>query len=127
MQITQSKHTCSSTLDKLSALLAEKGIQVFTTIDHSAAAVEQDMDLDFTTVVIFGDPKVGTLLMQADRRLAVELPLKILIWQQDGSCQVGYNKLQDIVEKNNYDLGDKQNIVAKIDDLMATLVSNICE
>jgi uncharacterized protein (DUF302 family) len=127
MQITQSTHTCSGTLDKLSALLAEKGIRVFTTIDHSAAAVEQDMDLDFTTVVIFGDPKVGTLLMQADRRLAIELPLKILIWQQGDSCQVGYNKLQDIAENNNYDLGDKQNIVTKIDDLMATLVNNICE
>ena len=63
--------------------------------------------------------------MQVDRRLAIDLPLKILVWEEDGICKVGYYSLADIVANLGYDLGEKVQIVKKIDGLMDLIINNI--
>ncbi len=126
MKVMQSENSAAETLSNLEDFLAQKDIGIFAKIDHSKAALDSGLDLPFTQVIVFGDPKVGTLLMQIDRRLAIDLPLKILVWEEDGVCKVGYHSLADRVSSLGYDLGDKIQIVNKIDGLMDLILKNIC-
>ncbi len=68
-------------LDRLEAALAANGITVFARIDHAAGAAAVGMTLRPTIVLIFGNPKAGTPLMQADQRIGLDLPLRMLAWQ----------------------------------------------
>jgi uncharacterized protein (DUF302 family) len=61
-----------------------------TTFDHGAGARSVGLDLPAEVVLAFGDPAVGTRLMQLDPAIGIELPLKLLLWEQDGATQVGF-------------------------------------
>jgi len=78
-----SHHSVADTLDRLSAALRAKGVHEFARIDHAAGAAEVGQPLRPTTVVIFGNPAAGTPLMQADQRIGLDLPLKVLVWQDE--------------------------------------------
>jgi uncharacterized protein (DUF302 family) len=69
------------TLERLEAEVKAKGLTVFARIDHAAGAATVGMALRPTTVLVFGNPKGGTPLMQASQLLGLELPLKVLVWQ----------------------------------------------
>ncbi len=83
----KSAHDVKATADRLEAVLAEKGMTVFARIDHAAGAEKAAMQLRPTELVIFGNPKVGTPLMQCDQNVAIDLPQKALI-HEDASGQV---------------------------------------
>ena len=85
--------------------LNSRGITVFATIDHQAAAKAVGENMQPATVLIVGNPKVGTALMQENPRLAIELPLKILIYEEDKTVKIRYEKIAAIAKK--YDI--KQN------------------
>jgi uncharacterized protein (DUF302 family) len=88
----ESAHSAAETLSRLEAVLKTKGIQVFARIDHAAAAADAGLNLRPTVVLIFGDPRAGTALMQADQHVGVDLPLKALIWEDAGGhAFVTYN------------------------------------
>jgi uncharacterized protein (DUF302 family) len=79
-------------MDMLAASVARHGMTVFARIDHAAAAKEAGMTLAPTEVLIFGNPKGGTPLMQAAQTLGIDLPLKALVWQDEaGKTWIGYN------------------------------------
>jgi len=79
-------------MDRLAASVAKHGMTVFARIDHAAAAKEVGMALLPTEVLIFGNPKGGTPLMQAAQTLGIDLPLKALVWQDDADkTWIGYN------------------------------------
>jgi uncharacterized protein (DUF302 family) len=78
-----SQHSVSLTADRLVSLLESKGMTVFNRIDHAAAAQAAGIELRPTTLVIFGNPKVGSPLMQCSQTTAIDLPQKMLIWQDD--------------------------------------------
>jgi uncharacterized protein (DUF302 family) len=80
----QSHHSVAETLERLASVLKAKGVREFARIDHAAGAAEVGMKLRPTTVVIFGNPAAGTPLMQADQRIGLDLPLKVLVWQDAG-------------------------------------------
>ncbi len=80
----QSPHPVGETVDRLEAVVKEKGLTVFARIDHAAGAKKAGMDLRPTELIIFGSPKVGTPLMQAEQTMGLDLPLKVLVWQDDG-------------------------------------------
>jgi len=87
-----SAHTSEETLARLEAALKAKGVQVFARIDHAAGAAAVGLELRPTAVVIFGDPRAGTGLMQADQRVGLDLPLKALVWEDaSGRAFVSYN------------------------------------
>jgi uncharacterized protein (DUF302 family) len=87
-----STHDVATTLQRLLAALAAKGITVFAQVDHAAGAASAGMVLRPTTVVIFGNPVAGTPLMQAAQTTGIDLPLKILVWQDaQNAVQVSYN------------------------------------
>ncbi len=78
-----SRFGVAETLDRLTALLESKGVRIFARIDHAAAAAEVGLDMRPTEVLVFGNPKLGTLVMQAVPTLAIDLPFKALAWEDD--------------------------------------------
>ena len=87
----ESKSSVKDTGDKLVKALEEKGIKVAARIDHAAGAKAAGLDLPPTEVIMFGNPKLGTPLMQAERTAGLDLPMKVLIWQDaKGKVWVGY-------------------------------------
>jgi uncharacterized protein (DUF302 family) len=80
----------AATVAKLTDLLAAKGMKVFAVIDQSAEARAAGLELRETVLVIFGSPAAGTLVMEAVPLAAIDLPLKVLIWDEEGQTRVSY-------------------------------------
>lgn len=88
----KSNHGVSATADKLELLLKKKGMTVMNRISHSDGAAGVGLELRPTELVIFGNPKVGTPLMQCAQSVAIDLPQKALIWEDEsGQVWLGYN------------------------------------
>lgn len=97
-----SKYDVKTTADKLEAALKQKGMTLFARIDHGAGANSVGLELRPTELVIFGNPKVGTPLMQCAQSVAIDLPQKMLIWQQEnGETWLSYNKPQYLVDRHS--------------------------
>ena len=97
-----SKHSVDETLQRLQALLQEKNIKVFTLIDHSGEAVKAGLAMRPTKLLIFGNPKGGTPLMQAAPTTAIDLPLKALVWEDvDGNVKLTYNDPTYLQQRHN--------------------------
>jgi len=88
----KSPHDASTTMNRFEAVLQQKGMTIFARIDHAAGATKVGQELRPTEVVIFGNPKVGTVLMQCAQTAGIDLPLKALVWQDEaGQVWLGYN------------------------------------
>lgn len=88
----KSNHSVSDTADRLESVLQEKGMKIVARVNHGASARSVDLELRPTELVIFGNPKVGTPLMQCTQTVALDLPQKALIWEdEDGQVWLGYN------------------------------------
>lgn len=80
------------TVQKIEETLQAKGIKLFTVIDHSGEAERAGLSMRPTKLLIFGNPKAGTPLMLAAPSIAIDLPLKILVWENsEGQVQISYN------------------------------------
>jgi uncharacterized protein (DUF302 family) len=77
----QSRHGAKDTADRLDAAVKARGMAVFARIDHAAGATEAGLSLRPTELVVFGNAKGGTPLMQSNQMIGIDLPLKALIWQ----------------------------------------------
>jgi uncharacterized protein (DUF302 family) len=89
---SRSSHGPAETADRLAAAIAERGMTVMARIDHAAAAAKVGMELRPTQVLIFGNPRGGTPLMQAAQTIGIDLPIKALVWQDEqGRTWLGYN------------------------------------
>jgi uncharacterized protein (DUF302 family) len=81
-----------ATLHWLETTLAAKGVTVFARIDHAAGASAVGLALPPTTVLIFGNAQAGTKLMQINQRIGIDLPLRILVWTDEGgTTRISYN------------------------------------
>ncbi len=87
--IKQSPHDVATTADRLVAVIKKAGATVFARIDHQAGAMKAGMEMQSATVVLFGNPKIGTPIMKANPRAAIDLPIKVLIWSEGGKTQIG--------------------------------------
>jgi uncharacterized protein (DUF302 family) len=85
-----SPRSFADTVARLKDLLAAKNVKLFSVIDQRAAARDIGMDLRDTTLVIFGSPAAGTPVMDAHPLAALDLPLKVLIWDDAGQVKVSY-------------------------------------
>ena len=92
MSLTTAKsvHSVPATVDRLIAALGRRGITVFARIDHAAGARKAGLELADEELLIFGDPRAGTVLMQADATVGYELPLRLLIWDAGDQTMIGY-------------------------------------
>ncbi len=97
----KSAHDVTSTADRLEHILTEKGMTVFIRINHAEGAQKVGKELRPTEVLLFGNPNVGTPLMQCAQSVAIDLPQKALIWQDDaGEVWVTYNDPQYLAERH---------------------------
>ncbi|SDG29252.1 Uncharacterized conserved protein, DUF302 family [Limimonas halophila] len=97
----KSEHSVETTLDRLASALESKGLTVFARVDHRENAKGADLDLPATQVLIFGNPKLGTPLMQAQRSVAIDLPQKALAYQDDeGQVWLAYNDPAYLAERH---------------------------
>jgi uncharacterized protein (DUF302 family) len=93
MTIVQSHFDAKTTMDRMAEAVEAHGITVLARIDHAAAAAKAGLALRPTEVLIFGNPKAGTPLMQAEQTVGIDLPLKALVWQDaEGKTWLGYNE-----------------------------------
>jgi uncharacterized protein (DUF302 family) len=98
--------------------LKAKGVKVMARIDHAAGAKAAGMDLRPTEVIIFGNPKLGTPLMQADQRAGLDLPMKVLAWQDaDGKVFVTYADPASL--KSRYKLDGKESVLQTMTKALA--------
>jgi len=101
--------TPKEAMDLLAASVVRHGMTVFARIDHAAAAKEAGMTLAPTEVLIFGNPKGGTPLMQAAQTLGIDLPLKALVWQDGaGKTWIGYNDPRWLARRHGVTGHDQQ-------------------
>lgn len=86
----ESPLSVADTVARLSHLITERGLTLFGVIDHSGEAHAVGLDLRDTKVVIFGNPRAGTPVMQAAPLAALDLPLKVLVWDDGGQTKLTY-------------------------------------
>jgi uncharacterized protein (DUF302 family) len=108
-----SRHTVGQTVEKLQALLQAKGIKLFALIDHSGEAKNAGLEMRPTKLLIFGNPKAGTPLMLAAPSIALDLPLKILVWEDnDGTVWTSYNDPEYLRARHHLPAELSQNLAA---------------
>lgn len=101
LTIVESAHDVATTADKLVAAVEGKGLTVFSRMDHAAGARKAGMSLAPTELVIFGSPKIGTLLIFCGQTVAIDLPLKALVWEDgDGKVQLAYTDPAYLAERH---------------------------
>ncbi len=118
----KSSHSVGATIDKLEKILGEKGMNVFARIDHSAGAAKADLELRPTQVLVFGNPKVGTPLMKCSQSIAIDLPQKMLAWEDEsGQVWLGYNDPQYLRSRHATEGCDK--VFAKVSGALANFAA----
>ena len=114
-----SNHSVEQTVDRLKNILQSKGVTLFALIDHSGEAEKVGMKIPPTKLLIFGSPKAGTPLMLAAPSIAIDLPLKILVWEdRGGKVWISYNSSEYLKERHGLPQDLLQNI-AVVDALAA--------
>ena len=98
---TASPHSVAETLQRLRMIVESKGLTVFATIDHSGEAAKVGMEMKPTQVLIFGSPKAGTPVMLAAPTVAIDLPLKALVWEDaQGKVWITYNSPEYLQQRH---------------------------
>lgn len=111
--VTQSQHSVSETGDRLVSVLEDKGMTVFDRINHGEGAKKVGLELRPTEVVIFGNPKVGTPLMQCSQSVAIDLPQKMLVWEDEaGDVWLAYNDPGYLAER--HDIAGCDEVLGKV-------------
>jgi uncharacterized protein (DUF302 family) len=114
----KSPYTVDETLDRFEAAVTNKGMTIFTRIDHAAGAAKVGKELPPTVVLIFGNPNIGTLLMQSKQTAAIDLPLKLLAWEDDGGqVWIAYNDPGYLVKRHA--ITDRDPVVEKMRKAMS--------
>jgi uncharacterized protein (DUF302 family) len=114
-------------MDRLVAEIAAKGLTVFARIDHAAGAAQAGMSLRPTELVIFGNAKGGTPLMQREQTIGIDLPLKALVWQDAaGKTWLSWNDPAWIVERHSVS-SESLPAVKAMTDLLAALARKATE
>jgi uncharacterized protein (DUF302 family) len=104
-------HSVDETVEKLKAILQAKGVALFALVDHSAEAAKVGMNMRPTKLLIFGNPKAGTPLMLAAPHSAIDLPLKMLVWEDgQGKVWISYNSVPYLQERHGLPRDLLQNI-----------------
>jgi uncharacterized protein (DUF302 family) len=106
-----SSHSVADTLVKLEELLKARGISIFACVDHSGEAAKVGLEMRPTKVLIFGSPKAGTPLMVASPTIAIDLPLKALVWEDaEGRVWLSYNSPEYLQRRHDFPESLMQNI-----------------
>jgi uncharacterized protein (DUF302 family) len=98
---TQSQHPVDETVERLKGILQARGVTLFALVDHSGEAAKAGMKMPNTKLLIFGNPRAGTPLMLASPSAAIDLPLKILVSDDEhGTALVSYNSSEYLRQRH---------------------------
>lgn len=118
----KSPYDVNETLDRLEAVIKKKGITIFARIDHAAGAKKVEMELRPTQLLIFGNPKLGTPPMTSNQAIGLDLPLKVLAWEDaDGQVWITYSAPADLAKR--YAITDQQPVFDKMTNVLDMLTS----
>jgi uncharacterized protein (DUF302 family) len=110
-----SRHSAAETLQRLESLLTERGVMIFARIDFSGDAARAGLTMRPEQILIFGNPKAGTPLMQSVPAAGLDLPLKALVWEDsEGHTQIAYNDPQYIIRRHGLDAALAANLAAVV-------------
>lgn len=121
-RVLPSEADFDTTVAKLGEAIESKGMTVFAVIDHQEAAKKAGLDMQPAKVIIYGNPKAGTPLMRKDPRLALQLPLKVLVTQVDGEVRVVFTPSSRIVDGSAISAADVAETLAKAEGLIENTV-----
>ncbi len=110
--VKSSPYSVSETLDRLEGIFKKKGITVFARVDHAAGAAKIGKTMEPTQLLIFGNPKLGTPLMESQRKIGIALPLKVLAWEANGKVNIAYTKPSQLARR--YGVVDRDPVLAKM-------------
>ena len=119
--VTECSHTVPSIVDRVRSALADRRVTVFAEIDHAAGARDAGLELPDEVVLVFGNPAVGTALMQEDPEVGAELPLRLLVWAAPGGSRIGYP--DPIALADRYQLSGHLPVLAQLRGLLEQLVA----
>jgi len=119
-----SSHSVKETMDKFEALIKSKGMGVFARIDHKKNAADIDLKMNDAEVLIFGNPKGGTVLMQKDIAVSLDLPLRVAIYEDsDGKVWLSYHNPQDL--KDSFDVSAGSKVLDKVEGALDKLTTAV--
>jgi len=111
MRCLESCYPVPTTVDRLEAFLKAHGVNVAARIDHAAAAKTKGLELRATQVLVFGNPAVGTHLMLSRPSIALDLPLRVVVWQEtDGTVWAGYHDVNELAQAHR--IADRADVIA---------------
>jgi uncharacterized protein (DUF302 family) len=112
--VTKPSHnSVSVTIEKMKAALDAKGIKILAEVDHQAGAKSVDMPLGEARLLLFGNPNLGTPLMQSSITAGIDLPMKLLVWQDgEGKVWLAYNDPQYIADRHG--IKDREEVLKKM-------------
>lgn len=117
----ESKQSVTETADRLETLIKEKGLTFFAKVDHTQNAAGINMELRPTILLIFGNPKLGTPLMQCQQTYAIDLPQKALVFKAaDGRVWIAYNDQTFLAERHG--LKECEKPIAKVESALSGLI-----
>lgn len=120
--VKPSPHSVAETVDRLDAAVKEAGATVFARVDHAEGAERADMELRPATLLVFGNPKLGTPLMQADIAMGLELPLRVLVYEgEEGGTTIAYADPRDLAAR--HDVEGQDAVLDGIADALDKLTS----
>jgi uncharacterized protein (DUF302 family) len=96
-----SPYSSEETVNRLESFLSAKGMKIFARIDQAAEAAAVGLKLRPTILLLFGNPKAGTPLMEQFPNLALDLPLKVLVWEETGEVHVTFTSPEELRERYN--------------------------
>jgi uncharacterized protein (DUF302 family) len=109
------------TMDRLVASLERRGLEIFARIDHAANARRVGLELADEELLIFGDPRVGTLLMQSDPAIGYELPLRMLVREEPAATTIAFRPVRKLA--GAYGVADRAEVLDRIDVLLGELAA----
>ena len=122
----KSTHGVTETIDKLQAALESKGMTIMARVNHAKGAEKAGMELPPTELLIFGNPKVGTPLMQCQRSVAIDLPQKALAWEDgDGQVWLSYNDPEYLNQRHG--LSECAEVLKKVSGALANFAKAATE
>lgn len=116
-----SRYRFGQTVSTLTDAIAAAGNTIFATIDQAAAARDAGLSLRPTTLVIFGNPKGGTPLMEASPLVALDLPLKLLVWEDNAGVHVAYTPMSEVAARYGIEHARIAAMDSALDALSATV------
>jgi uncharacterized protein (DUF302 family) len=121
----KSAYSVTETLDRLEAILKQKGITVFARVDHAAGAEKVGLEMNDTQLLIFGNPRMGTPLMNEQILMGLDLPMKMLAWKDDsGQTWLAYTRAEALQQRHQL---KNQQIIEKMSKALEAMSQQAIE